>query len=69
MGLQWWTRTQQSPGQKLLLDWVCIVGALCCLAGLAFEAVGNGRARLATASAAFFGLFLFVQFTPLAYLP
>lgn len=69
LGLQWWTQMQQSPTQKVLLDWVCIIGALFCLFGLLVATLGKGRARVPTACTAFFVLFLFLQSTPLAYLP
>ena len=33
LGLQWWTRMQESPTQRVFLDWVCIMGGLFCLSG------------------------------------
>jgi hypothetical protein len=69
VGLQWWTRAQEPHEYKLLTDWVCIAGALFCLFGLVAAGFGKGRTRVPIACAGMFGLFLFLQSTPLAWLP
>jgi hypothetical protein len=69
LGLQWWTRMQAPPAKELFLNGASIIGAIACLVGLVFVVFAKGRARVSTACAGFFGLFLFLQFTPLAYLP
>ncbi|HKW16212.1 MAG TPA: hypothetical protein VJO35_01765 [Terriglobales bacterium] len=63
------TRGQSSVHETALLNWICIIGALGCLVGLVLAALAKGRARVPAACAGFFGLLLFLQFTPLAYLP
>ena len=68
-GFEWLVQTQESSAQKIVLDRVGIVGAISCLLGLVVVVFAKGRARVSTACAGFFGLFLFLQFTSLAYLP
>lgn len=69
VGLQWWTRAQEPHAYKVLTDRVCIVGALFCLFGLVATGLGKGRTRVPIGCAGVFGLFLFLQSTPLAFLP
>lgn len=68
-GLQWATRGREPHGYKALTDSVCIAGAIFCLLGLVVAAFGKGRTRVPIGCAGMFGLFLFLQSTPLAWLP